>query len=153
MKIKMFFPKFLLVLFIFSFSFSCSNDDEQKDIEPTISADEIARINELVSADLLAQFRVANPSYSKEIIFTSAAVEIIDGEYFLVSTSKEFKTTTLLKVVEKRQENKLSMSLADAGVSCTSSVCIEGLGCTPKSSNLSCRECPGGDCARTVTLD
>ncbi|WP_047415760.1 hypothetical protein [Cellulophaga sp. Hel_I_12] len=152
MKIKMFFPNFLLVLFIASFALSCSNDD-QKDVEPTISADEIARINELVAADLMVQFKVADPSYSKEVKFTSTAVEIIDGEYFLVSTSSELKTTTLLKVVETTQENKLALSLVDAGVSCTSKVCISGLGCTPNSSNLSCRECPGGDCARTITLD
>jgi len=148
MKIKLFLPKLFTLLCIALLAFSCSNDDGQKTEEPTISADEITRINELVAVDLEAQFRIENPdtriTYTRRLI-ESSEVEKRDNTYYLITKTTSSITTSLLKVGENRQ-------LLFAGVSCTSSVCTVGNQCTPVGAN-SCTPCRDGACTRTVSSD
>lgn len=151
MKITILPPKLFVLLLLTFFTFSCSDEDEQKAEEAAISNDEITRINLLVSQDLQAQYRLENPDSTEkapENTFVSSEVQIIDGEYYLVSFSNETITTSLLKT-ETTQSGRLA--LVYSGISCTSSSCYSGTGCVPDKNKKDCTACVS--CTRTLTSD
>jgi hypothetical protein len=133
--------KNFILFVVILFTCSCSSDNELILENYTLEKSELESIETLLESTLSTQFE-------KSIIILESNLKKIDEVYYLVSSSGDYRTTTLL---EKNEKNRI---LQSAGVSCTSSICSSSSSeCVPKSDGKSCTKCgiQPSNCTKTVT--
>lgn len=105
---------------------------------------------------LLLNLRQSLPKdFGPEVKITESRIEKENDIYYLKTFyDNGYLTTTLLRHKGDENSEDPDETLVDAGVSCTSSVCTSGSGCTPTilGDCTSCRKDGTNYCTRTASL-
>lgn len=140
----------LIVTLTLPFLNSCTDNDENL-ASGVYSLD--AKEQKEFQKFLLIDLRHARPQdFDAEVKITESKIENIDGIFYLRTFfNNNFVSTTLLRISEDNGNSGLGKRFTTLpnGITCTSSSCHSGSGCTPKQ-NGDCTDCNSGskDCTR-----
>ncbi|MGB3344682.1 MAG: hypothetical protein WBA61_12305 [Aequorivita sp.] len=102
---------------------------------------------------LLINLQHARPQdFDADVKITESKIENIDGIFYLRTFfNNNFVSTTLLRISEDNGSLGMRIDPLPYGITCTSSSCHSGSGCTPKL-NGDCTDCNSGskDCTRSL---